>query len=211
MAIIHRAALSPSKPELYSAWVPRQPWWPDREGPDIELAADYRLDDPEGEVGVQVHLLRTESGQVLQMPVTYRGAPLDGADEHLIGTTLHSVLGRRWVYDGCADPVCVRVMAAAAMTGGAQAVLEVQTPEGPQEREPSMTVKGTGVLGAEVPSVTSFQYDNGPLSAVIDAGWFGLEVVRMPGSRGRPPAGDYLLKGMWAGWKAPVTLAGVAV
>ena len=32
---------------------------------------------------------------------------LDSTDEYLIGTTEHSVLGKRWVYDGCADPVAV--------------------------------------------------------------------------------------------------------
>ena len=44
-------------------------------------------------------------GSVLHVPVTYRAAPVAGADEHLIGTMEHSVLGRRWAYDGCADPV----------------------------------------------------------------------------------------------------------
>ena len=39
------------------------------------------------------------------MPVTYRDAPLPGADAWLIGTMDHSVLGKRWVYDGVGDPV----------------------------------------------------------------------------------------------------------
>jgi len=34
------------------------------------------------------------------VPLTYRGAPLDGAEDALVGTTEHGVLGRRWVYDG---------------------------------------------------------------------------------------------------------------
>ncbi|MFH8520045.1 1,4-alpha-glucan branching protein [Streptomyces gelaticus] len=37
----------------------------------------------------------------------YRGAPIAGADDALIGTTEHGVLGKRWVYDGAHDPVVV--------------------------------------------------------------------------------------------------------
>ncbi len=42
------------------------------------------------------------------VPLTYRGAPLDGAgEEALVGTAEHGVLGRRWVYDGVHDPLLV--------------------------------------------------------------------------------------------------------
>ena len=37
----------------------------------------------------------------------YRGAPLPGADEGLIGTSEHGVLGTRWFYDAAHDPVAV--------------------------------------------------------------------------------------------------------
>lgn len=37
------------------------------------------------------------------MPLCYRGAPCDDGDRWLIGTAAHSVLGKRWVYDGCGD------------------------------------------------------------------------------------------------------------
>ena len=50
-------------------------------------------------------LVAVGDGPVYQVPMTYRGMPLDGADAFLIGTTDHSVLGRRWVYDACGDPV----------------------------------------------------------------------------------------------------------
>jgi hypothetical protein len=40
-------------------------------------------------------------------PLTYRASALAGADGALVGTTEHGVLGRRWVYDGLADPVLV--------------------------------------------------------------------------------------------------------
>lgn len=42
-----------------------------------------------------------------QVPFSYRGAPVAGADAALIGTTEHGVLGKRWVYDGTRDPVLV--------------------------------------------------------------------------------------------------------
>jgi hypothetical protein len=37
--------------------------------------------------------------------MTYRGSPLAGADDALIGTAEHGVLGTRWLYDGVRDPV----------------------------------------------------------------------------------------------------------
>jgi hypothetical protein len=42
---------------------------------------------------------------VYQLPLTYRGSALAGADGGLIGTSEHGVLGRRWIYDGVHDPV----------------------------------------------------------------------------------------------------------
>ncbi|MEI2826114.1 MAG: hypothetical protein V9F04_06650 [Dermatophilaceae bacterium] len=40
-------------------------------------------------------------------PLTYRSAPLAGADRALVGTIEHSVLGTRWVYDAPHDPAYV--------------------------------------------------------------------------------------------------------
>jgi hypothetical protein len=45
--------------------------------------------------------------EAAQQTYVDRGAPLDGADQALIGTSEHGVLGRRWVYDGTHDPVLV--------------------------------------------------------------------------------------------------------
>ena len=45
---------------------------------------------------------------VVQVPLTFRGAPLEGHEHALIGTATHSTLGERWVYDGVHDPVFVR-------------------------------------------------------------------------------------------------------
>ena len=89
MGIVHKATLSPSKQELVESWLPTRSW---ADGLRIaEKVAEYRLDDPAGEVGVETILWRSEDGTVLQTPLTYRAAPLAGAEEHLMGTTEHSV------------------------------------------------------------------------------------------------------------------------
>lgn len=41
------------------------------------------------------------------VPLSYRAAPLEGAEHALIGTMQHGVPGKRWAYDGCHDPVLV--------------------------------------------------------------------------------------------------------
>ncbi|GAA1121162.1 CG0192-related protein [Citricoccus alkalitolerans] len=103
MATVYQATLVPSKQELLESWLAQQPW--SGEGELVRVGA-YRYDDPDGEVGVEGHLVhRDGSDQVLHVPMSYRGAPLEGAEPYLIGTVDHSVLGQRWVYDAMADPV----------------------------------------------------------------------------------------------------------
>src|SRR5689334_4623425 len=103
MAIVYDATLTPTKQELVEGWLGSRPWAAGRR--IAKKLGEYQFDDPAGEVGVETILWSTDEGGVVQTPLTYRGAPLEGADEHLVGTTEHSVLGPRWVYDGCADPV----------------------------------------------------------------------------------------------------------
>jgi Maltokinase N-terminal cap domain len=121
VAIIHRATITPTKLQLAAAWL-------DRQGlggaGDVEMAGSYRFDDPAGEVGVEALLVR-RAGEVFHLPVTYRGAPLDGAGQHLITTVEHSVLGRRWVYAAEGDPVAIACYAAALAGRQEQAILEV--------------------------------------------------------------------------------------
>ncbi len=105
MAIVHRADLRPSKVELLAAWLPQQPWC-DSTG-DVDRVAAFRFDDPAGEVGIESYVMRRGTA-VFHVPMTYRGAPLEGAT--LIGELEHSVLGHRWVYDGPSDPVYVDVI-----------------------------------------------------------------------------------------------------
>jgi hypothetical protein len=107
MSVIHRTTLTPGKLELLSAWLPLQPWY--RGGPPtLVKCGGFRLDDPAGAVGIEFMLVADTSGDVLavyHVPLTYRGAPLAGADDAFVGTMEHGVLGRRWVYDATRDPV----------------------------------------------------------------------------------------------------------
>lgn len=109
MAEIHDATISPTKLELLEAWMGEQRWYAAKgRRPRLRRLAAWRLDDPAGEVGVETLVVADEAGPetvVYQVPLTYRGEPLGSADHALVGTTEHSVLGRRWVYDGPHDPV----------------------------------------------------------------------------------------------------------
>lgn len=111
MAVIHRTTMTPGKLELLASWLPAQPWYLGGENePELTNAGGFRLDDPGGEVGIEFMVVTDGSGErpvTYQVPLAYRGAPLAGADQALIGTTEHGVLGRRWVYDGTHDPIVV--------------------------------------------------------------------------------------------------------
>ena len=141
MALLHDATLTPTKRELLTGWLDTQSWWP---GGEFAHLGAYRLDDPEGEVGMECFILGASDGTIVHVPVTYRSAPLDGAAEHLIGTTEHSVLGPRWVYDGAADPVLVATMTATIASGGREADQELESHGKREPRASSATVRGSG-------------------------------------------------------------------
>ncbi|MEV8311105.1 1,4-alpha-glucan branching protein [Streptomyces flavidovirens] len=108
MAVIHRTTLKPTKLELLTSWLPSQPWYGGEGEPQLAKAGGFRLDDPQGEVGIEFIVVTDTSGArpaAYLVPLTYRGAPLDGADHALVGTMEHGELGKRWAYDGCHDPV----------------------------------------------------------------------------------------------------------
>ncbi|MFD3497517.1 1,4-alpha-glucan branching protein [Streptomyces sp. NPDC058676] len=111
MAVIHHTTLKPTKLELLTAWLPTRPWYSGGPGePELAKAGGFRLDDPAGEVGMEFMVVTDTSGgrpATYLVPLTYRGAPLDGAEHALVGTMEHGVLGHRWAYDGCHDPVLV--------------------------------------------------------------------------------------------------------
>lgn len=144
MAVIHRTTLSPGKLELLSAWLPTRPWYLGTGSePVLAKAGGFRLDDPQGEVGIEFMVVTDVSGDepvAYHVPLSYRAAPLAGADEAaLVGTSEHGVLGKRWVYDGAHDPVVVeQLLALAQGRAEAQAQSESDTPD------PSVTAHFTG-------------------------------------------------------------------
>jgi hypothetical protein len=205
MALIHRATLAPTKLELLTGWLPSRSW---SGGPgEVASLGAYRFDDPAGAVGIESMILRTAAGSVLHVPMTYRGAPLAGAEEYLIGTIEHSVLGRRWVYDGCGDPVWATALATAVLTGGTQVEELVAAGDGaePTPRPSSATVVGSGTPGTlvgEIVAVTG--RDEGP-TTVVRAGRLELVVVRVVGTELPEMA---TLTGQWSEG-GPAVLAGV--
>jgi hypothetical protein len=148
MAIIHRTTLTPTKLELLTSWLPGRPWYRGTGGtPVLSRAGGFRLDDPEGAVGIEFMVVTDESGEepvAYHVPLSYRGAPLEGAGQGLIGTTEHGVLGRRWVYDGTHDPVLVAELLALL-----QGRAEPQAQSLSDTPDPSVTVHftGTGTAG----------------------------------------------------------------
>lgn len=120
-AEIHRATLTPTKVDLLGEWLPRQAWFASDAG-DLEQLDSFRFVDPDGEVGIETLLVRS-GGATYHVPVTYRSAPLEGADSWLIGTLDHSVLGKRWVYDATGDAVYQVELTRVIREGDTQAAL----------------------------------------------------------------------------------------
>jgi hypothetical protein len=118
--------------------------------------------------------------------MTYRGAPLEGAEEHLIDTTDHSVLGKRWVYDACGDPVGVSALLTAITTGGHEAALEMEQGGEIVTFDPTCRVVGSGTAtaGVSVDAVTVVDHGD---PTVVRAGAHELVVARVlgPGVTGR--------------------------
>jgi hypothetical protein len=175
MAILHRATLVPTKAELLGAWLPDQEWFTGDAGPVTPLGS-YRFDDPAGQVGVESHVVEV-GGRTWHVPLTYRGQPLDGAERWLVGTMSHSVLGPRWVYDGLGDPVYRTEVVRVIRDADTQVEMWVETPEGPQRREPTMHVRGSGGPVPDDPEIV---------------------VVREPGAVDAPASGP-TLTGTWPG------------
>jgi hypothetical protein len=152
MAVIHNTTMSPGKLELLRDWLPAQPWYLiSGRGPELTRAGGFRLDDPAGEVGIEFMVVRDGSGpraMTYQVPLTYRAGALAAAEDGLIGTSEHGVLGRRWIYDGTCDPVLV-----------AQLVALVHGQAEPQAQ---------GVSDTPDPTVIGWPAANGPVTA---AGW----------------------------------------
>jgi hypothetical protein len=204
MALFHRATITPTKGELIAEWAPTRPWGPSA-AESIEVIGSYRFDDPEGRVGMETHLVAA-GGVLMQVPLTYRDEPLDGAEDGLIAKMQHSVLGTRWVYDGLRDPRLVIMLAAVAMTGQGEAV-GMAVYDGRWYIAPSnVRIRGGGWTHERVP-VDGFQLASDDATAsVLHNDRFELTVFRRPAPGPRPPVG---LTATWDGQGDAVVLAEV--
>lgn len=180
MAIVYpQATLTPSKRELMDQWLPTRPWFDG--GLERKPVGSFRFDDPEGEVGLEGFLIGAEGLPTYFLPMSYRAAELEGAEEHLIGTSEHSELGPRWIYDGCADPVFLGELTRAILTGGTGADHEYDIGNGPESRPTSAQVQGSGSADS-VPEVDAVGcYDEGPLT-IVNAGPLEIVVARIVGT-----------------------------
>jgi hypothetical protein len=213
MAILHaQATLRPSKLEALTTWLPTRSWYRGAVTPELTRVAGYRFDDPDGEVGMETMLVRAGDGPVYQIPLTYRGAPLEGREEFLVGTSDHSALGPRWFYDACGDPLYARVLSTVILTGAGEAD-EIALIDGREERrQPSMTVRGSGTAGTPAPSVDAIVRvsDGDPTLVVADGVELSIRrvldslVLDSPGG-----AGHGVLTGTWKGQTSPVVLVGL--
>ena len=204
MALFHRATITPTKAELIAEWSPTQPWGPPADIP-VEVIGSYRFDDPDGRVGMETHLARA-GGSLLQVPLTYRDEPLEGADDALIGEMQHSVLGTRWVYDGLRDPRHVVMLAAVAMTGQGEA-LGMAVYDGRWYIAPSnVRIHGGGWTDERVP-VDGFELRaDDAARSVLENDRFELTFFRRPVPGPRPLIG---LAATWDQQPDPVVLAEV--
>jgi hypothetical protein len=195
VALFHRATITPTKSDLITEWAPTQPWGPSSSADAIEVIGSYRFDDPNGRVGMEVHLVRAE-GAVFQVPLTYRDAPLDGGEGALVTEMHHSVLGTRWVYDGLRDPQLVMMLAGVTMTGQGEA-LGMAEYDGRWYIAPTnVRIHGGGWTQERVP-VDRFELVSDDASAsVLRNDRFELTVFRRPVPGSRPPIG---LTATWDG------------
>ena len=192
MAQIYNAELSPSKNQVLATVL-------GTDEADIEKLTSYRFDDPADQIGMEVHIVRTPDGSVLQVPLVYRPEPLEDAEEdELITTMEHSVLGTRYVYLGMSDPVfaeALDVTISEERSGAEQFLVDgdTQTPI----TEGLADVIGTGEIELEEEEDDENLIGVLELFAELDLEGLSEEEANQPGQ----------LIGTWEGQDTPVLLA----
>ncbi|GLW54640.1 maltokinase N-terminal cap-like domain-containing protein [Kitasatospora phosalacinea] len=168
MATIHHVTLEPGKLELLAGWLPRQEWFRPGGG-ELVRAGGFRLDDPAGEVGIELMVV-ADGRDAYLVPMAYRGAPLAGAPEGaLIGTSEHAVLGTRWFYDGVQDPV-VREQLARLLRG--EAVPQMQSESDTADDSVAVAPAAGVAAGAVEPVVRRVLVPGGePVAGEVVAGY----------------------------------------
>lgn len=210
MAVHHPATIVPTKLELLQAWVPHQPWAGSADTSTLTRLGSYRFDDPDGEVGIETHLLAAADGQILQVPLTYRGSPRLSADATLITTMTHTTLGDRWIYDACDDPVYVSALVTAIVTGGREADLFMATEAGLIPQAVTTHVRGNGTRKqAEGPDVQHAVASHDKTVTRISAG-IDLTLFRTPNAGTSSDSSDLTLTGTWPGQETPLLLATIS-
>jgi hypothetical protein len=211
MSLINAGAcLTPSTSRLLAEWVPAQPW-----SGGVPLTGEpvgcYRFDDPDGEAEIETHLVRTVDGRVVQVPLTHRSEPLERGEHALLGTAEHSVLGSRWVYDGCADPVYFAALCTAILAGGGESAS--RTDGGGRLHAPAVHVRGSGGVitddTAVDPTAPMKRFEAGGIT-VMHTGVLQVGLQRMVGEHAPDDgSGDRgpTLTGTWPGVDEPTLLA----
>ncbi|WP_405495035.1 maltokinase N-terminal cap-like domain-containing protein [Nocardia sp. NBC_00511] len=202
MAEIHETTLTPGKLELLSVWLPTRHWFAGAGSPALSKSGGFRLDDPDGAVGIEVMVVTdTAAGKPVTylVPMTYRGAPQQELAEALIGTSEHGVLGTRWFYDAAHDPVFIE-QAARLLSGHTApqdqnlsdtpdptvhgAVAEIRTP-----------TAGFAATTIDTDDHTDIAYDS-PRSRNAGAELLRVHRILVPGHAG---SGRAHIEGPWCG------------
>ena len=183
MAHLHKTTLVPSKLELIAEWAPKQSWFAGDASAKFETIASFRLDDPDGQVGVETLFVRAGDGPVLQIPLTYRNDEVVGAEHFLVGTMQHGVLGKRWTYDAAGDPVYLEAIATVALAGGSQAEMYYEQDGVRTIKEPNATAAGSGQPGTAVPTAQDDHVPatrNDKSSTLVETDHLAILVARQP-------------------------------
>jgi len=205
MAIIYDTTMSPGKLELLAAWLPAQPWYLDTgHEPELTKAGGFRLDDPQGEVGIEFMVVTDRSGgrtTTYQVPLTYRARALATAADGLVGTSEHGVLGHRWIYDGAHDPVLVAQLVAAIQGESEPQDQNISnTPDGTVSCQPvtdaSLTAIGS-VVAANTSSGTDLRVETDPAGGQLTV---RINRILPPAGGAASPTGQ---AGLSAHWRRP--------
>ncbi|SDJ45205.1 hypothetical protein SAMN05444157_3433 [Frankineae bacterium MT45] len=203
MAEVHNTTMKPGKLDLLTDWLPTRPWYVGNGSPSLRRGGGFRLDDPAGQVGIEFLIAVDESGSEpvsYLVPQTYRDAPVDGAEETLIGTSEHGVLGLRYIYDGATDPVLVSQLIAFL-----QGDVEAQAQSQSNTPDPSVTAQLAvtgGLSSASSPATDSATSTDIPVETA-DRGSHIIRINRVlhPESAADGSALGEVVGGVVGGWQ----------